>query len=464
MATIDSVLKSVLAKITPTEKEREETNRIKKIIVEAAQEIIKPHSLEMTLAGSYIRDTWMRHKKEFDVFVIFPEACKREELEKLGLDIGKKLTEKLKGKHTIAYAEHPYVRAKIAGYDVDIVPCYKLKSGEKIKSAVDRTPLHNQWLLQHLKKEMSPEVRLLKQFTTSAGVYGSDMKTLGFSGYLCELLIINYGSFKNLAKEASNWKAAQFIDVWGRHKQPIKLEKFKNQPLIVIDPVDAERNVATVLSPENFAKFTNACRNLMKNPSEKFFFRPAARINTKALEAGIKKRGTQMIAILFDHPQILPDILYPQLRKTAGRLKGLLEHNEFAVMGFDVWGDGKKCAILLELEVWGLPVIRKLEGPSIFSKKGSSQFLEKYRRGRVWVEEDKWIAETNRKFLTAEEGLKAFLKDSEKNLLEKGVASYIAQQVSKGFRLAGAREIIRLAQNKSFGEFLVNYLEKDYTK
>ena len=464
MAGIDAVLKSVLEKITPSEKDVEATKRITKLIVEATKEVIKPYSLEMTLAGSYIRNTWMVHKKEFDVFVIFPDSYSREALEKTGLEIGKKLVSRLRGSYVIAYAEHPYVRAKIAGYDVDIVPCYRAKPGAKIKSAVDRTPLHNQWLLQNLKEPMSPEVRLLKQFATALGVYGSDTKTMGLSGYLCELLIINYGSFKNLAAEASRWEAGTFIDVWGRHRQPISREKFSSHPLVVIDPVDPGRNVAAVLSTGNFAKFVNACRNFIKNPGEKFFFRAPAKINMKSLQAMASKRGTEFISVSFDSPDTLPDILYPQLRKAAARLVSILIDNEYEVFGYDVWeGDGR-CAILVEMSVWSLPSIRKLTGPGIFSRKGSSQFLEKYRTGRLWVESDKWVAETQRKHTTAEETLKAFLKGSEKALREKGLPSYIARQVSKGFRIGNSRQTIALTNNRSFAEFLADYLEKDYVK
>ena len=53
MAKIDSVLKSVLREIMPTEKEREETSRIKRKIVDATKSVIKPYNLEMTLAGSF---------------------------------------------------------------------------------------------------------------------------------------------------------------------------------------------------------------------------------------------------------------------------------------------------------------------------------------------------------------------------------------------------------------------------
>jgi len=464
MDKTDKVLKDVLKKITPTGKEREETDSIKKKIVGATQEAIRPHGLDMTLAGSYIRDTWMRHKKEFDVFIVFPEDYGREKLEKLGLEIGKSIARKIRGSFRIAYAEHPYVRARIEGYDVDIVPCYRIEHGSRIKSAVDRTPLHNQFLLQHLKPGMSPHVRLLKQFTTALGVYGSDAKTLGFSGYLCELLIINYGSFRRLAEEASKWEPGQLIDVWGRHKQPISTEKFRAHPLMVIDPVDPGRNVAAILSAENFAAFVNSCRKFSSRPSASFFFRPQPKISLKRLEKKIRSRGTNMVAFVLQSPDTLPDVLYPQLRKASGRISRLLDENGFWVIGSGVWDSGEKCVMLFEMNAHTLPSIRKITGPEIFSKKGSRQFIEKYKKERVWVECGRWAAEVKRNHTTPRPLIAEFMKGSAKKLQEKGIPSYVAMQASKKFSVMGIKEILAMSKSMKFAEFLAGYLERDHTK
>jgi tRNA nucleotidyltransferase (CCA-adding enzyme) len=460
----DSVLKNVLRKITPTKRQEDEIKRITEKVTRVTKQILKPMGLSYTLAGSYIRNTYMLDKKEFDIFILFPEPTEREELEKKGLDTGKKIVRKLKGNHKIAYAEHPYVRAVIDGYDVDIVPCYKLKSAEKIKSAVDRTPFHNKWMSSHLKPNQSDEVRLLKQFLKGIGIYGSDAKTEGFSGYLCELLIIRYGSFKKLVKQAARWNAGQtIIDLEKHHSEKEKLKKkFRREPLIVIDPVDPNRNVASVLSPANFTKFRAACRGFLERPSEKFFF-PKKSAKSAGLKKTIEKRGTKFIAVRFKRPDVIDDILYPQLRKTAKRVANILEGREFRVMGFDVWA-GKDCIILLEMEVWRLPKIRKLVGPSIFSKKHSDEFLKKYRnKGRIWVENDYYVAEVEREFLTAEDKLKDSLSKKAKILKAKGIAGYVAEALSKGFRLLDEKGILKLAEREEgFGVFLDEYMRREF--
>ncbi|MBS7613865.1 hypothetical protein KEJ48_06465, partial [Candidatus Bathyarchaeota archaeon] len=41
------------------------------------------------------------------------------------------------------------------------------------------------------------------KFAKGIGVYGADIKTGGFSGYLCELLIVSYGDFIKTVESAS---------------------------------------------------------------------------------------------------------------------------------------------------------------------------------------------------------------------------------------------------------------------
>ena len=454
MPTIDAVLKTALQKITPSEQEAKQLNAVVEKVKETTNNIIKPLGYEFVLAGSFSRNTWLSHKKEFDIFILFPESHSREDLEKDGLEIGKKIVSKLKGKYEIAYAEHPYTRAKIEGFDVDLVPAYKVESAEKIKSAVDRTPFHNKYLDIHLGN-LAPEVRLLKKFCKSIGVYGSDLKTQGFSGYLCELLVINYKSFQNLAKRAPQWwvPGKTFIDLENIYKGNRK--EFEHQPLVVIDPVDPKRNVAASVSPSNFIKLLKACQQFVASPSEKMFFSEDPKPNKANLLKQIKLRGTKLILLEFSRPKVVDDIIYSQLRKAAKRLAGILKEQEFVSIGQDAFAGEKKCYILLELEVWKLPNIRKVTGPPIFVPTHSEEFIKKYKPlGRILIEEDKWVAEVDRKFLTAYEKLADSLTDKEEELKAKGIPSYVAEEIPKGYKLFEAEKTLR----PGLEEFVFKYL------
>jgi len=479
-----NILASVRKKVTPTPAERKEIEKVIDRAVAATKKVIKPLGLDYTLAGSFIRDTWMVDKKEFEIFIMFPENATRKRLEEHGLSVGKKIVSELGGIHIIAYAEHPYVRAMIGEFDVDIVPCYKLKSARQIKSAVDRTPFHNRWIAKNLPAKLSVEVRLLKRFTKALGVYGSDTKVRGFSGYLTELLIVNYGSFPDLARAAAEWEPGRvFIDIQGHHKTgrvPEELkERFKNQPLIVIDPVDPKRNVAAAFSPENFARFVLACERFVKHPSENAFFPVPEKVEPAKLRKTMESRGSKFLIIRLQRPDVIDDVLWPQLRRTANRLKDIMNDHDFLVLDWAVHSDlvdladlsaktkhPGKSYIMLEMGVWKLPAIRKVVGPPVFIRQRAAEFKRKYQKlGKVWVDGDRLVSEVKREFLDARAKLEDTLSDPLREIKAKGIASHLADSIAgragSGFRILEEEQILDLAKkDRGFGLFLKGYLDK----
>lgn len=446
---IDKILDNVSKKITPTKSEEKQLISIIRLVERSVERSIS--GLSYTLAGSFTRDTWMKDKKEFDIFIMFPENVTNQELERKGLELGKKIVKDIKGTYKVAYAEHPYTRAKFRGYDVDIVPCYNLSDTSKIKSSVDRTPFHNRYLTKRFTPSLSKQTRLLKQFLKANNLYGSNTKTQGFSGYLCELLIYNYKTFNSLIIQASDWEPGVYIDIEKHHKN----RPHYPNPLIVIDPVDPKRNVSAVVSSDNFMKFVSVCKQFKNKPKESLFFKKP--VKPKPLKSVLESRKTQFLAIEFKKPDILDDILYPQLRRTAKRLVKLLKDYEFQVMGYDIYANNK-CTIMLEMEVWSLPHVRKLHGPPISVKNHSKEFIFKYKKTRLWVEDDSWKAEIKRKYPIAESLLKKTLSQSPASLKEAGIASYVAKSM-KNFKILKNSQLASRAKSKDFYEFLINYLE-----
>ena len=454
-------MKKVLERIVPKENEREEFYGILQKIKKAADGVIKPLGLEKTIAGSFIRDTWLADKREMDLFILFPVSYSRENLEKTGLDVGKKILKNLKGRYEIAYAEHPYVKGKVNGFAVDIVPCYKVETASKIMSAVDRTPFHNRYILENLKPEMANEVRLLKQFCKAMDVYGSDIRTLGFSGYLCELLVIKYRSFKNVVNAAKKWKCGLFIDLKCHCKFEYPMDHFKDQPLIVIDPTDPKRNVAASLSKENFTKFVDVCGEFSQNPSPKFFEMDKGELAKGEFKNHLKTRGTELFILEFKRPNVVDDILWSQMRKTSVRLANLMKENGFEIFQQTVWSDEKKSYLIFEMKTWLLSKMVKLIGPPASSEGHSAEFRKKYSKDNVYVENGRLNVEVRRKYTRLEDLLKNFLNRSEKLLVREGVRSHIAKGVAKGFVILNSRSAGKLVENnKEFSVFLRKYFER----
>lgn len=452
------VLERVLRRITPTEREKEEFTSFVQKTMEIAKEEAKKVGAEPILAGSVTRDTWLPSKKEFEIFLMFPENLSDRKLEEYGLKLGKRIVKRLRGKVELRYAQHPYVTGIVDKFSVDIVPCYKVKSPEKIKSAVDRTPFHVKYLEKKFSPKLSSEVRLLKQFLKANDIYGADAKTQGFSGYLCDLFILYYGSFLKTLKAVSKWTPGEVIDIeshWPKADYPKLRKKFRGEALIVIDPVDKNRNVASAVSSTNFYKFIMLAKEFLKRPSVTFFFRRKLKpLSKKSFLEIVKRRGTKPLAVVFKPPSVVPDILWPQLRKATRRLRDILEEYEFSVHRWDCWTDEKELAvILLEMEVWNLPNVDERIGPIIFDLKNSKNFIKKYSKVALrgpYIRDNRWIFEVKREWCNAREKLVDSLNESEKVLMAKGIPNFIARQIAKKFVVMEEKEIARIRNDEFF--------------
>jgi tRNA nucleotidyltransferase (CCA-adding enzyme) len=469
------VLKEVLKVVRPKTEEKKKINYVVKKVLAEAKKQARKYKAKPLVAGSITRETWLPGKMEFDIFILFPEKLSGKKFEHAGLKVGKTIFEKLKGDWRIEYAQHPYVSGKIDGVEVDIVPSYDVKSTEKLKSAVDRTPFHVKYLEKHLPLKLSDQVRMLKQFLTANGIYGADAKTQGFSGYVCELLIVKYKKFASALQSAVKLKPRDVIDIENFYKKSEyhKLRHmFKDQSLVLIDPTDKTRNTGAAVSSFNFFRFKKIAAEFLKNPSLEFFSRrvcPSIIENELILKQ--LERRTELILVRFNPPKVVPDILWPQLRRFSERLQSILEEAqyEFKVLRRDEYSNEKTMAVvLLEMEVSKLPSVQKRVGPRVFDIDDSERFLKKYRGNPTsvagpFVEGENWVVETHRKFMTAREKLSDTLKDDVKILKAKGVPNHIANELSKGFEIISeSNRIIELVKEDSnFGIFLKKYFNPE---
>ena len=173
---------SVLEVIRPVPDEMEHIARVAaKIMKTAAQK----GGAEPMVVGSVARGTYIHGDRDLDVFLLFAPDLSREALEEQGLRLARSIADELSDGYFEKYAEHPYINATIEGFDVDLVPCFKVESASAIRSSVDRTPFHTRYIEAKIAS-LVDDVLLLKQFAKGGGIYGSDQMTEGFSGYVCE--------------------------------------------------------------------------------------------------------------------------------------------------------------------------------------------------------------------------------------------------------------------------------------
>ncbi len=446
-------LKTALRRIKPKKKEEKAMKRLSDKIMKVSEKLAE--NFKPMICGSVAKGTWLSNKNEIDLFLLFSPSLPRKKLEEEGLKAAKSIIKKLRGKYEIAYAEHPYLRGHARKYQIDIVPCYDIKNPEKIQSAVDRTPHHVRYIKQNLL--YPDEVRLLKQFCMANRVYGADVKTLGFSGYLCELLILKYGGFQDLVREASKWRAGHVI-IFTEIDKKHAIQKFKN-PLIVIDPIDRNRNVAAAVSVESFYKFVKACKEYMRRPSIEFFFPKKIKPpSVREIAKKIQSRGTEFFVLEFKRPDVVDDVLYPQARRFLNNLESVLKNNDLRLHRKDFFSN-KTCYLILEFDIWKVPKIDKNIGPNIFSKH-AEEFLKHYKKAKVFIENENWVVEKERQFTDALSFLKDFFSKNENEMLKNGVPNNLVKTLKK-IKITSGKKLSIVLKDKGFRAFMKEYFEKD---
>ncbi len=441
---MSAIEKKVLSKIKPTPDEKRRMESFKEELMKVAEKVSKRYGAKPIFTGSTGRNTWLRNSHDIDLFLVLPRNLPREKLEEYGLKMGRQIAKEMHAKCQIKYAEHPYTRILKKGFDVDIVPCYSMKPEQKIKSAVDRSPLHARYLKKTLPEELKDDVRLLKAFAKGIGIYGSDTKTEGLSGYLCELLIVRYGGFREALKEIAKWKPQVYIDLEGYWE---RRPSFK-EPLVVVDPVDSNRNVAAALSTKNFVKLIESAKEYLNSPSIRFFF-PRKMPMSYIFFNRLLKRKTVMVALVFKRPDVIDDVLYPQLRRAAKRLRGLMQDEEFRPINEVVWANGK-AILFFELEEDRLPNIRKRIGPPVKIINRSQEFLKKYKKYKPRIENGRWVVEVPRKYKTIESLLRDFISHSVKKMMDLGIPNYIAPKLKRAQLLKGRQLWSFIKENSDF--------------
>ena len=299
------------------------------------------------------------------------------------------------------YSEHPYTRGRYENLDVDLVPSYSIKTTDRLRTAVDRTPFHTQYILDNLKEEQRDEVRLLKKFMKGIGVYGAEPNTRGFSGYLCELLILYCGGFRETLEQANMWKEGTIISI-GKKGPPIM------GPLVVYDPVDLKRNVASAVHIDTMSLFIVASKAYLSSPSEKFFFPLDRQPHTREKLQNISDtNGSRIVSVIFDRPDIVEDNLYSQLWKTRYALTRKLNDFDYNVLRAVHEMYDKKLEIVFELERDVLSKTYKHTGPPVWVK-AADQFLSKWKNniyGPPFIEDGCWNVIAERMYFTANEML-----------------------------------------------------------
>ncbi|MCS7136109.1 MAG: CCA tRNA nucleotidyltransferase [Nitrososphaerota archaeon] len=462
MQSIEEVMIEVLQKIKPSLVESEKLMRLANELLNTVKNVSSNYKgiVDVRLEGSVAKGTWIKGREEIDVFVQFLKDVNKDALERAILEIGSAVIGKFGGKIRIRYAEHPYVEGIFDSVRVNIVACYKVEPGTWL-SAVDRTPYHTEYVKSKLTETLTDEVRLMKSFMLGCGVYGAEIKIGGFSGYLAELLTINYGSFSNAIKAASNWRPPVYIDIEKHYADKKEaLEIFGRPCILVVDPVDKKRNVAAAVTDTKLSEFILASKLFFDSPSDKFFYIPE-RTGRRITMTDIRRmlRGRCILGLRLKVQQKPPDVLWGEIKHTLKGIYRALEHEGFKTLRCDAWSEGNECIMIFELQELNLPACYIHHGPPTYLDN-ALEFVKKHSDTQDTVA-GPWVSGSRLYVLKSRD--KTSVKDIIKMRLTKGdvsVSAGLVDAIKNAKIYKSGEEFARLAsKNVSFRQFLFEFLE-----
>jgi tRNA nucleotidyltransferase (CCA-adding enzyme) len=418
----------------PTKQEEEKMKELSEFLLKQVKGEAAKYSevVAVELGGSYAKGTWLKNQMDLDIFVKLKKETDDKTFEEIGKKIGFNAMKKYKP--YVRYSEHPYVEAEVENTRVNVVPCYDVEKGQW-KSAADRSSFHTRFILEALDETKKNEVRLLKKFLKGVGIYGAEIAKEGFGGYVSEVLIHHYGTFMAVLEAASNFTQGQVIG------SPTK--KFETV-LVLIDPIDSNRNLGTAISPQNVARFILAARAFLKKSSITFFNGKDRAPNTKNLKNGIIVR--------FNYKWRSPDTIWGQLKRGTTALAGQLELGGFQVLRKTATTDEKSEAAMLFL--LRSPIVEKFmvkNGPDIYRKTDSENFIKKNSKNMLtWIDDSQRVLSMKeRKLYDSKKFLEILLK---KSLTKSGVPSGIIPDIRRGFKVLRGGQPVSKSIKKALAE------------
>ena len=390
------ILESVLNKIKPSSENLKFANKfIKKL-----NELLKKNELnaEAVLGGSMAKNTYLKNDYDADVFIKFNKKYKGKNISKLLENVLKNnfKYERVKGSRDYFHVFDKFL--------FELVPVLNVKNIKDADNVIDMSPMHVDYFKKN-GKGLEDEVRLLKKFMKASRVYGAESFINGFSGHVVDLLILKYKSFIEVLKASKKWKTPVIIDLEKKLKDPMmELDKAKiSGPMIIVDPVQENRNAAAALNFECYETFLECASNFLKAPNEKFFeFKPA-----KDLILEEYKKGS-IIEFNLEPLSGSEDIAGAKILKIIEFFKREITQHDFNIKNIK-WDFGKPSKAYFLIENEHVEETKIVKGPPKNMSKHCESFKEKHDE---IIEKNGFLyAKIKRKFTDINSLIKKIIKD-----------------------------------------------------
>ncbi len=390
----------ILDEVTPSPwEERRVQKKVNKFLAQLDKSL---KGVEIELGGSFAKETWLKGNHDIDIFIKFP-------LTKRNLDLSKALEKQLSSfNFTRIHGSRDYFQIRKGRYTFELIPVYNITGAKQARNITDVSPLHTLWVKENNKEP--GQIRMVKKFVKAQNLYGAESHIKGFSGYVLEILTSHYKTFFDLVKNAANWKPLQIIDTQNYYSSKDKaikaINKSKLSSLLIIDPVQKDRNASAALSEENFKKFVEICQNFIKNPSEEYF--KEATINMSALKS---KAEGNILAIMQVNPlEGKNDVVGSKILKVLTYINSKLISEGFSVLEFD-WRWKSKAILWFIIKDETLSKLKRHYGPPVKEEKHLEQFKRKWQDYELLQDNHRYYIELDREHRTANSFIKSLMED-----------------------------------------------------
>lgn len=331
------VLKQVLEQAsklaTPSQAEQAKVKQAASTVVDKVNSYLKKSKVDAELipGGSFAKGTWLPGATDIDCFLLFDYKKYKDKSSKLA-DLAEKILKKCFSRIKRLHGSRDYFQIKQSNYIFEIIPVLRIEDPEEALNITDVSPLHVIWVRKNVAKkpELLKEIRLSKQFAKGRGVYGAESYIRGFSGHVLELLTTHFGGFVELLNHISKISGAIDPASHYKNKDPFKaINRSKLGPLLVIDPIQPERNAAAALNKNMLKRLQMAAKEFLKKPSIESFKRKWL------IVADLKKKPGKIIVLHAKPIGTKIDIAGAKLLKQFEYLSKQLKRNDFKILEQD---------------------------------------------------------------------------------------------------------------------------------
>ncbi len=379
------MFQKILKKIKPADKEELLVSLKVTSFLELLKKEVKNN--EVIIGGSFAKGTWLKGNHDIDVFIAFKNN------EEMSNTLEKSIKKSFKKVERI-HGSRDYFLVKYKGLNFELVPVLKIEKAEAAENITDVSPMHVYWVKKNSNSFLNDEIRVAKYFLKVHGFYGAETYIGGFSGYVVEILVIHYNGFLKFIKGAAEWKQGKIIDIEGKNKFTNE-QKF---PLIVIDPVQPERNAAAALTGEKFNALVELCKTMNKK-QEEFYFKEK-KVNIKKYDLVFK------VKVLKGNK----DVVGTKILKVFEKIKFQLAAKDFEIVDAG-WSWKEEAYLYYNVKKKQLSNYIQHNGPPLHLVQDVESFKNKYKNYKIKNEGKRISVELPRKIKNLRDFTKEILKD-----------------------------------------------------